>query len=186
MRAALLAALCVLQLGVPASLVLRHEQTLASGTPWRFQAAPVDPADPYRGRYVRLGYAAEDAAVPLADAAQAYVAHGTRMYAELAAGADGFARFVRLHALRPSGVEYADVFVQGMREPGDGESPGAPAAFVRLPIDRYYLPEEAAPEVEAAYARASREARGRTYVEARVRDGHAAITALVIDGAPAP
>lgn len=56
------------------------------------------------------------------------------------------------------------------------------AVFVRLQFDCYYLPEDIAPAVEREYAEASRKAQANTYVQVRVRDGHAALAGLVLDG----
>lgn len=183
-RSIIFALVCLAQLAVPVSLVVKHEQTQASGSPWRFQTAPVDPGDPFRGRYVRLSFAAERAPVPLADAGSGYLAHDRRVYAELAAGSDGFARLVRVHEKRPEGVAYADVFVQQMW-PRDRDEPlSMPSVQVRLPFNRYYLPEAQAPAVEREYMEASRTAQANTYAEVRVRDGHAALVGLVLDGKP--
>lgn len=44
----------LLQLLIPGYLVLRHYDTLHSGTAFRFQVEPYDPYDPFRGRYVAL------------------------------------------------------------------------------------------------------------------------------------
>ena len=181
---------CVAQLAVPASLIAKHEQTRASGTPWRFQTAPVDPADPFRGRYVQLAFAVDRESVPLADPAYAWVDQGQRVYAELAAGPDGYARLVRVHAQRPQGVAYVDAFVQHMHvevqrvRDGSAPPPGPPSVMLRMPFDRYYLPEARAPEVEREYWDASRKAQANTWAEVRVRDGHAVLTTLVLDGQP--
>jgi uncharacterized membrane-anchored protein len=184
------ALVCFAQLAVPASLIAKHEQTRAAGTVWRFQTAPVDPADPFRGRYVQLAFAVDRESVPLADATYVWVDHGQRVYAELAAGPDGYARLVRVHDRRPAGVEYVDAFVQHMHvevqrvRDGSEPPPGPPAVILRMPFDRYYLPEARAPEVERAYWDASRKAQANTWAEVRVRDGHAVLTGLVLDGKP--
>lgn len=181
MKRLVFAVVCLAQLAVPLSLVAKHESTRSSGTPFRFQTAPVDPADPFRGRYVRLSFAAERTPVPFADQGFVYYAPDRRMYAEVEVDKDGFARLTKVHAQRPAGVEYVDVFTRHMHDGG----PGVPAAmFVRLPFDRYYLPEDKAPAVEAAYFEATAKAQANTYVEVRVRDGHAALVALVLDGRP--
>lgn len=189
MKTLLFALACLAQLAVPLSLVWQHERTRSEGTAWRFQTAPVDPGDPFRGRYVRLAYAAEQTAVPMADSGLVYMRQDARMYAELAAGADGYARLVRLHQQRPAAGEYVDVFLSHMdfqeRPDGAVEPARVPAAFVHLPFDRYYLPEDRAPAVEEAYMRASREAQARTWAEVKVRSGHAVLTGLVLDGKPA-
>lgn len=179
-RRALLGLVLVAQLAVPASLVIKHEQTRRQGAEWRFQTAPVDPADPFRGKYVRLGYAVQREPIPFADSGMVYMAPGRRVYAELARGDDGFARLVRLHEHRPERVEYLDVLIAArFRE----DTPPS-SAFVQIPFDRYYLPEERAPMVEQEYREASRVAQENTWVEVRVRDGHAAVVGLVLNGTP--
>jgi uncharacterized membrane-anchored protein len=184
-RYVLFGVLCLVQIAVPATMVVEHQRTIAAGKPWRFQTAPVDPNDPFRGRYVRLGFAAARDAIPMANSGMIYIAPDTRMYAELAAGSDGFAHLVRLHEERPAGGDYLDVFVRNMRSPDDRKDKSQPAAaFVRLPFDRYYLPEDRAQAVEREYAEAARGARDNTYAEVRVRAGHAALTALVLNGNP--
>ncbi len=40
---------CLVQLAAPASMIWRHERTLANGLPFKFQTAPVDPYDAFRG-----------------------------------------------------------------------------------------------------------------------------------------
>ena len=183
MKRLLFVLVCIAQLAVPLSLVARHENTRSSGAPYRFQAAPVDPADPFRGRHVRLSFAADREPVPFADPGFIYYAPDRRVYAELAVGDDGYARLVKVHAQRPAGVDYVDVFTQYTDRPGrSGDA--APAIKVRLPFDRYYLPEARAPQVEAAYVEAARSAQANTYAEVRVRDGHAALVGLVLDGKP--
>ena len=184
LRYTLFGLLCLAQLAVPVSLVVKHEDTRRNGSAWRFQTAPVDPADPFRGRYVRLAFAAERSAVPMANSGLLYLREGSRLYAELAPDANGYAQMVRLHQQRPLTGEYLDVFLRHMnfKEGADRNAP--PAAFVRLPFDRYYLPEAQAPEVERAYNEASRKAQANTWVEVRVLEGHPALVGLVLDGKP--
>lgn len=185
LRYALFGLLCLVQIAVPATMVIQHQQTITGGTAWRFQTAPVDPNDPFRGRYVRLSFAAEREPVPMANSGMIYIANDTRMYAELIADGDGFARLVRLHEGRPASGDYLDVFVRNMQGPDDRKDKNQPAAaFVRLPFDRYYLPEDRALSVEREYAAAARSAQESTYAEVRVRDGHAALVSLVFGGKP--
>lgn len=50
----LLIAYFVLQLAVPAYFVFRHYNTLHTGESYKFEVAPYDPYDPFRGRYIAL------------------------------------------------------------------------------------------------------------------------------------
>lgn len=181
LRWALFATVCVAQIAVPASMIVQHERTRASGTPWRFQTAPVDPDDPFRGRYVRLDFAVSRQPLFLVEREGRHVGLEDRLYAELIPDHRGFAALGKLHQQRPETGEYLDVFVRDIDYDREG---GAPSYRVRLPFDRFYLPEARAPEVERAYAEASRHAQERTYAEVRIRDGHAALVSLVLDGKP--
>lgn len=178
-RDLLFALVCAAQIAVPASMIVQHERTRANGTPWRFQTAPVDPNDPFRGRYVQLDFAAGRQALFLVEREGAHVRLDDRLYAELVRDESGFARLGNLHQTRPEAGEYLDVFVRDIDYDREG---GPPSYKVRLPFDRFYLPETKAPEVERAYAEASRKARERTYAEVRVSRGHAALVSLVLDG----
>jgi len=44
----------ILQLAVPGYFVYRHYNTLYTGESYKFEVAPYDPYDPFRGRYVAL------------------------------------------------------------------------------------------------------------------------------------
>ena len=50
----LLAGYFILQLAVPGYFVYRHYNTLYTGESYKFEVAPYDPYDPFRGRYVSL------------------------------------------------------------------------------------------------------------------------------------
>jgi hypothetical protein len=53
-RTILLLLFAVLQVSWISLMINSHERTLAEGRPVKFRTAPLDPADPFRGRYVRL------------------------------------------------------------------------------------------------------------------------------------
>ncbi len=44
------------QLYVPTKMILNRENVLANGTDFKFRTAPIDPNDPFRGKYVNLQY----------------------------------------------------------------------------------------------------------------------------------
>ena len=52
----LLVLVCAVQLAVPVAMIARREIALRQGESFRFRCAPVDPVDPFRGRYVDLQF----------------------------------------------------------------------------------------------------------------------------------
>lgn len=170
---ALFALAAAAQIVVPASLVVRHELTLRSGTSWKFKTAPVDPADAFRGRYVALGF--QEHQVPLADKQQ--FAHGQKVYATLETDPAGFARFKALSSSPPSDKPYLRVHIAWT---------SADSAEVELPFDRFYLEEHAAPAAEQAYRQSNRrgQTNSTTYALVRIRHGSGVIENVFIDGKP--
>ncbi len=173
----LFAGLCLLQWGVPLALVQRAQLTLEQGAVYRFQTAPVDPEDPFRGRYVALDFEAAEIAVP----AGWSQAPGRRLWAPIIEGDDGYARLGIPQQQPPAKGDYLQVRVQW--------ADGAGSVRVALPFDRYYLEEHRAPQVEQQYRKRNLstpadadDPRRPAYAAVRVRNGYALIEDLVIDG----
>ncbi|MEQ1439653.1 GDYXXLXY domain-containing protein [Fontimonas sp. SYSU GA230001] len=169
----------VAQWAVPAFLIHRGQTTLREGAQYRFRTAPVDPADPFRGRYVRLDF---EAARIVAQGAASAFEPGQRVYASLGRDAQGDAVIAGISATPPSSGDYLQAEVQWNNRD---------ELRLRLPFDRYYLDERLAPEAERRYW-ASRPRRGAeeedarrpAYVTVRVRKGYAVLEELYLDGQP--
>ena len=163
------AALCLVQAAIPVSMIARYERTLHGGTSFKVRALPVDPIDPFRGRYVvfRLGF--EPVALETSFAGPVWV--------ELAEAADGFAQAGTVSKSRPAGGHY----VQAQAVPLEWGA-GAVTTRLDLPQDRYYMDEAKAPRAEVAARAQGRPGARNTWVTLRVRDGVAAVEHLWIDG----
>ncbi|MGH7599460.1 MAG: GDYXXLXY domain-containing protein [bacterium] len=168
---ALFAVLSVFQLTVPVWMIANREMTLRHGRQFRFRAAPVDPYDAFRGRYVALQFEQNSAPVPVDEK----MAMNQKVYAELAEDEQGFARIAKVSAKRPSDEAYVQCRVSSITDS---------LVYLQFPFDRYYMDEKLAPAAEAAYREHSRrEVRG-VYVTARVKDGNAVLEELFIEGIP--
>ena len=164
--------LCVVQLAVPAFMILRREHTLSAGRAFKFRTAPVDPYDAYRGRYVALNFeAATVKGVPTPPNAR----QGQRVYALLGEDEKGFARVTGLSRTKPSGVPYLRAV---MRYPSDDE------VSLELPFERYYMEEAKAPLAESAYREHSRREVADAYAVVRILGAQAVMEELFVDGQP--
>ncbi len=166
LRTALLLLACAAQLALAGGSVWRLESGL-TGTAYRFETAPVDPVDPFRGRYVALAFPVAN--VPIAGEGEL----GGEAYARVEVGDDGLARLREVYVHPPEGIDSVPVEVL---------STHGQRARVRLAFDRFYLPEEQAPLVEQQM----RDRRGRSIAVVRVRPGHAVLEELRLDDAPGP
>ena len=163
----------VVQWTLPAALAWRAEQTLRSGQRYYLRTAPVDPLDAFRGRYVALSFADASAALP----AGLTLSYGERVYVPIYTSADRYAAFGTVSRAPPARGDYIAAQVAGF--PGDGR------VGLRLPFDRYYLEERAAPQAERLYRQANGAGtQHEAYVSIRVRDGHAVLEELFIDNVP--
>jgi uncharacterized membrane-anchored protein len=172
----LLAAVAAGQLAIPAYMIRRQERTLREGRPYKFQTAPVDPYDAFRGRYVALRFTQEYAAWPGTNTARRVPA-----FALVGEDADGFAVVRELALTRPVTGDFVRVQVHYA-----GWGTNAGMAYFTFPFDRYYMEETKAPVAERAYWERNR--RGMTnlnsYAVVRIRRGHAALEELFVDGRP--
>jgi uncharacterized membrane-anchored protein len=166
----LFAICCAAQLAVPASMIVRHERTLENGRVYRFRCAPVDPEDPFRGRYVALDFEAArfDGERPLD------LVPGSEVYALVDEDEEGFARIALLSDAPPSTGDFVKVSV--------GWRMGS-VLRLQFPFDRYYMGEKSAPQAEQVYR--SRMMRDEdAWVTVRIKEDHAVLEELYFDGLP--
>ncbi len=167
---ALFAIACLAQWGVAAREIVLHERTLRRGELFRFRAAPVDPVDAFRGRYVAVSL--WENSVPR-DGAN--IPRNTQVYVEPQNGEDSFAHFVRVHRKPPTNIPTLPARVLYADENH--------LHFV-IPLDRYFLNERLAPEAERVYGRRAQMSHDETWLAVRVGHGRAAIEGLYIGGRP--
>jgi len=179
-RARILAAfvlLAIVQLAVIGSRIVKWETVMRTGKEYKFRAAPVDPADPFRGRYVALAY--EAASVPR-DQAPNLRSH-QEAFALLGVDRDGFAEIKALASEPPADADFVRVrigYVSHVRPLEQKE------ISLDLPFERFYVPEEIAPAAEKAYGAASARDKKDAYAVVRVKDGYGVIEDLFIGGEP--
>jgi uncharacterized membrane-anchored protein len=188
-RAALFVAVALAQLAVPAWMIHGHERTLTHGETFEFEVRPVDPYDPFRGRYVRLALSPDRMPLPEETGGWRMPERDELVYVVLGRDEDGLATFEAVSAEPPDADAYLAVHAwRGADFPPEGETP-RPALYIELPFDRYYLNEELAPEAERLVWPRRDTAPGeeetvRARLEVRVYRGRGVPTALLIDGRP--
>jgi uncharacterized membrane-anchored protein len=160
-----------LQLLAPASMIYQQETTLSRGVPYRFKTAPIDPYDPFRGRYVRLNVEAGSTPV----AADAALKKGQWAYVLLGKDEQNFATLKHAYREPPAVGDYLRLKVRSAYND---------SVSLKMPFDRYYAEESIAPEIERAYRNSARRGRQDAFVMARVKDGRGVIEELYIEDLP--
>jgi len=130
-------AMVLLQLALPSKMIYDQHKAVQVGTPYKFKTQPIDPSDPFRGKYVFLNYEmdsfeSQDDSWP----------RGSELYVYIAAGADGFAQATQISSTK---LEIDQDFVLAEVEWGSGSE-----VFFSLPFNRFYMEEGKAYEAETA------------------------------------
>jgi uncharacterized membrane-anchored protein len=179
-RPALLAIAILAQLVLPIRTVMQHESVVTSGREYRFRTMLVDPYDPFRGRYVQLGFEETELSI---DHLDPQPEAGERVYARIETGADGFARLTDASIDPPERGDYLRVDIRWVGADDD-------IARVDLPFDRYYMNEDAAPEAERVFRERvgtrgdDGEMDDGDFVIVRVEKGIAVLESLYVDDQP--
>ena len=80
--------LVLVQLFVPANMIIEQEAILKKGIAYKFKTAPIDPYDPFRGKYVWLSYEDNWVEIDTADGWNYF----DKVYVEIENDMDGFAK----------------------------------------------------------------------------------------------
>ncbi|MGV3642300.1 MAG: GDYXXLXY domain-containing protein [Adhaeribacter sp.] len=171
----LLGLLALVQLYVPASMIFEREEVLDKGRGYQFALEPVDPSDPFRGKYLTLYFRHDTLAMQGLKA----VPKAHWGYVTFRQDQTGFARIYRISHTRPG--QTADYLKARVQYSQEGQRI---KAFVYFPFDRFYLEESKALPAEKAYATAMQDSSQAAYALVKIKDGKAVLEEVYIDGVP--
>lgn len=168
----------LIQLAVPFSMIQGHETVLREGELYRFKTQPIDPADPFQGRFVWLGI--EKDYVEVAEDAVDELTVGA-LYAEISVDEEGYAYFSNATHEKPTTDSYLRTRTHGRYFFTPPET-NLSHVTLKIPFDRYYMEESKAPRAEVLARDAS--AAGDCWVEVRIFKGKAVIEDVLVEGVP--
>lgn len=179
MKKLILGFIIAAQLSVPAFLVYKYENTLKYGELYRFKVRPIDPYDPFRGRYVRLDFDNHEVQYN----GNETLKYGDFVYANLNKDSEGNATLGEIFTHKPNIGNYLKVkFFDNygvFNKPDNTYKVG----FI---FDRYYSRESKAMKIENA-VRDNRVQRGidndeieTVSAQVRIKDGLGVIEELYI------
>ena len=161
----------LIQVAIPASMMIDQENTLATGTPFKFKTQPVDPNDPFRGKYITLNYEIDEYSNN-----RQYWERGDAIYVYLKNDALGYAQVETISKEKlPSKSDYV------IGEVNWNQGPGMTVHF-DFPFDRFYMNEAKAKPAEDIVNLQS-ESR-ETYAIIHVKNGTGVIKDVYVNNIP--
>ncbi len=158
----------IFQLAVPLSMVIKREIILQKGEIVKFQIEPVDPFDPFRGKYLNIRVIGSRVYTDIDN----YSAD-QKVFAILDIDSDGFASFtgVSLSPLKN------DLSIECKID-----SFGGDFILLELPFNRYYINEKYSKLGEELYLKYSRGDRDDAYITVRIKEGKAVLEDMFLNG----
>ena len=159
------------QLFIPAKMILGQEDILETGTVYKFRTQPVDPSDPFRGKYITLRYdmnsgEANDTLWNRKEDVYVYIKKDSLDFAEL-------------HKLSKEPLDIENDFI--IAEVNRYNKKTKKLTF-NLPFDRFYMEETKAKPAEDAYRKAQRDSLSNNiYGLVYIKDGKAVLKDVIIN-----
>jgi len=161
------------QLFVPAKMIWDREEVINTGKEYKFKTAPVDPIDPFRGKFITLSYRGNVVEI---ENEPEWVS-GEQIYAYLTIDEYGFAEIGSVSKFKlDSHQDYIRAMVAHVSEDGSNQ------LTIDYPFDRFYMKESKAYEAELAYQESQQDTSKVTYALVSIINGEAVLKDVMIDG----
>ncbi|MBJ7880226.1 GDYXXLXY domain-containing protein [Gelidibacter salicanalis] len=165
--------LVLAQLFVPVRMIFDQEKVLTKGVAYKFKTQPVDPSDPFKGKYIYLNF--EINAAPSKDTTWV---HGTPIYIALATDSLGFAKVNAISRIAFDDSDYVQAKV-------DYYNNYQKTVHFSFPFTEFYMNEAKAYDAEVAHVNAQRDSLpNNTYALVYVLDGKAVLDNVFINETP--
>ncbi len=175
-KCALFAAFACIQLSVPLFSVWEQHDIVKSGELYLFKTEPIDPTDPFRGKYIRLNYTEDSFPVKNREEWQDV----KNAYAVISADEDGFAKISSVEKEPPSDVNNyvaVEVFIAWRRD--EKKKSDYCVLKILYPFERFYMEESKAAPAEQLFSDNK-----TCYAAVYLKNGKAVLHNVYIDGVP--
>ncbi len=166
----------LMQWFVPSKMIWDREDILINGNEYLLECQPIDPNDPFRGKYITLGFKEDRIKIP----DDVEYNSGEWIYTKLENDDRGFAKIQSISREEPEemkGILKASAgWAIGDKEDNDR------TLSIKYPFDRFYMEESKAKPAEDLYRKSARDTSTTTYAVVMIKDGVGVIKDVMIDG----
>jgi uncharacterized membrane-anchored protein len=171
----LFALMCLAQWVVPAKMIYDSEHVISNGNIFKFKTQPIDPSDPFRGKYITLNF--ESNFIKLKDTVKWQP--GQEIFVTFTADSAGFAVAENIFTTAPDTESFLRTTVDYINDYQD-----EPKLWFTLPFDRFYLEESKASQAEQLYWQAQRDSTQVAYGLVSIGKGPAVLTDVILNDKP--
>ncbi len=160
----------------PLRTIWQNNSTLQDGQVFRFRTVPIDPNDPFRGKYMTLGY--RDVEYNYNDDSGVNWVSRQTAYVVPVEDEEGYAMIDTLYAQAPTTTDtyfqatVRDVYIRDTTMIVD----------LYFPFDRFYMEEERAPRAEDFYRQELQKPATEAYAKVSIKKGRAVLQDVVVNG----
>src|SRR5687768_11258398 len=161
---------------IPAKTIYDKQRVLDRGTGFKFLTEPVDPSNPFKGKYITLRYKAESYSMT----SEPWWKYNQALYAIFEEDSVGFAQVKRLDVKEPSNeINYCKAMIRFV-----SSEDRATVIHLYFPFDEYYMEESKAPRAEAIYRESLSDTLSRTFALVNIYKGDAVIRDVFVKNKP--
>jgi uncharacterized membrane-anchored protein len=161
---------------VPVKTIFNKQRVLNRGTTFKFLTEPVDPTNPFKGKYITLRFKSE----AYRTAYSPSLKYNEPVYAVFENDKDGFAQVKALHTEEPSNeTAYCEASVRFI-----SSQDSITIVQLEFPFEEYYMEESKAPRAETIYRESLSDTLTRTYALVKIYKGDAVIGEVFVKDRP--
>ena len=168
----------LMQWFVPSKMIWDREVILKYGQEYLFECQPIDPNDPFRGKYITLRFSASNTSIPDSSSYE----RGQKIYLDFEKDDLGFAKISTIKREASSNLENSLIANVEMISGNKGASNRL--LYIKYPFERFYMEESKAKPAEDLYRTSARDTSSVTYAVVMIKDGVGVIKDVMIDGVP--
>ncbi|MDV7186387.1 GDYXXLXY domain-containing protein [Lutibacter sp. TH_r2] len=166
----------LVQLYIPLKMILGEEDVLTNGKEFKFETAPVDPVDPFRGKYISLRF--KNNTFPIENKED--WARNEEVFVILKNNINGFAEIDTIVHKKPlESIDFIKTKVQYVYAYKKEKT-----ISVKYPFERFYMEEFKAKEAELLAADTFKDTTKTIYASVFIKNGKAVLNNVFIDKIP--
>ena len=161
----------IVQLFIPAQMIFNNEAIIETGTVYKFKTQPVDPSDPFRGKYIYLNFD-----INTFETKDSLWIRKDDVYVYLETDSLGFAK---THRISKSPLEIDSDFVIAKV---NWYNKNEQKLNFNLPFNRFYMEETKAYDAEVAVRNTQGDSLpNETYALVYIKEGEAVLNDVIIN-----